>query len=642
MEATSNQSQYPEIAEDAWRREPGPILLLAGPGTGKTHQLALRIRYLVEERAVSPETISVITFTREAAENMRRRIADQEKPDVFITPEKRPSRILTMHSIGLEIVRSNNALLGLPADFQVVTNAALRRVIFRDAAMLAGLGEIEGREADWVRQQGVVPSPESAVAAVIAIYERILRANHAIDYDDQIKLACQVLEKNAEVHAMFSSAAKHLLIDEYQDINYEQRKMIDLLSKDHPSGVFAVGDDDQSIYSFRGGSPKYIRQFREEFGGTSKVLTLAKSRRCPENVVMAGLSVVKRFDPKRLPKPNPVFASGTQDSPKVMVHDMATDEQEAQVISRLVSRMVPKKSVLILVPAKQYANAIKRELRARRIAYDHPLALDESGFVLIEMLHEWIQQPERNFPLRLSIEAICESGTLGIPNKRARTEENRKKRHEKLVEIAGLWNDVLTGSSSLWDALGKRIEENSLYRSLQEKLDALVRIDAKNVGEFLRLVAVEVKPWGTTNELIREVRGWLEELRTHQQIAEGGVRIMTLQAAKGLEADIVCVVGLNEGIIPRIDSTGDAVAETARLTYVSMTRAKAELHLFHARKRDASVTYLKESYQLKPSRFLEAVEAKHKTNTYHQAPSKLRSSKSKRSPARKDESGARR
>src|SRR5580700_3247075 len=125
-----------KVDANAWCAEPGPILLLAGPGTGKTHQLAFRIKFLVEKKQVPPDALAVITFTREAAENMRRRISDEEKTEVFVPHEMRPSRIMTMHGLGLEIIRAHAALLKLPEDFDVMTDSNLRLCIFQDAAFL--------------------------------------------------------------------------------------------------------------------------------------------------------------------------------------------------------------------------------------------------------------------------------------------------------------------------------------------------------------------------------------------------------------------------------------------------------------------------------------------------------------------------
>ena len=190
-----------EINAEAWRAEPGPILLLAGPGTGKTQQLALRIKYLVEDKHVSPDAITVITFTKEAAQNMRRRIADEEKPDVYLPIEARPERIMTMHSLGLEIVRAHADLLGMPQRFRVLTESRLRPLLFRDAALIAGYGEEEAAESNRLRQNSAKLPSGSPIEKITKGYESILRACGSIDYDDQILLASHLLSEKGEIQA---------------------------------------------------------------------------------------------------------------------------------------------------------------------------------------------------------------------------------------------------------------------------------------------------------------------------------------------------------------------------------------------------------------------------------------------------------
>jgi DNA helicase II / ATP-dependent DNA helicase PcrA len=617
-----------KVDDSPWNKDTGPILVLAGPGTGKTHQLAFRIKNLVEKKGVKPEAITVITFTKEAAENMRRRISDEEKKDVFIDPDKRPECITTMHSLGLGIIRSCPEKHGLPEDFQVMTDSRLRRVLFRDAALLCGYGETEAKQADMARQQATTVSPGDTAAKIIKLYEVILRASKAIDYDDQILLACEVLANDSVARDKYMATCQHLLIDEYQDINPPQKRFISLLSKSHPNGLFVVGDDDQSIYTFRGGTPRYVREFHEEYRSHpgAQVLCLVESRRWPDTVLNAALSVVRKFDANRVQKPDPTFPKVKQGGTPVQVHDVATDDGEANIMCTIAQRNLPKRSVLFLIPAKQYADKIKRELRKRRIAYTHPPSLDDSGFVLLETTYSWLQNPEDNFSFRLCVEALCNSGELEIPSERSRSSESRALRCKNLASIAGLWTDLNEGrNATLCEALESRAKgEGGMLHEIYKRMDALRQAAPAKVETFLSAAAKYLRPWRNQESLMKEVGIWLEELRTHGRHAEGAVKIMTLQAAKGLEADIVCVAGLNEGILPRGRATSQELEETARLIYVSMTRAKQELHLFHARKRDASVTYLKESFALRPSSLLSAIEKKDQDSRYHQAPSKRR------------------
>src|SRR3989442_4116098 len=156
-----------------------------------------------------------------------------------------------MHGLGLEIIRANREKLGLPEDFQVITDSRLRKVLFHDAALLVGFKENAAEDADRMRRKSIIPKAGDPAAKILECYEAILRTSNAIDYDDQISLACSLLTKNSDVLAQYSANCVHLLIDEYQDINAGQRELIGLLSKEHVDGLFVVGDDDQSIYSFR-------------------------------------------------------------------------------------------------------------------------------------------------------------------------------------------------------------------------------------------------------------------------------------------------------------------------------------------------------------------------------------------------------
>lgn len=613
-----------EIEDEPWQRAPGPILLLAGPGTGKTHQLALRIKDLIEKKNIPPDSITVVTFTKEAAENMRRRIADEEKPEVYVSSEKRPGRITTMHSLGLEIIRANREKLGLLKDLQLMTDSRLRKILFHDSALLVGYGQTDGENADRMRQKSITPKAGDPAFKIIDRYEAILRSCNAIDYDDQISLACKLLTDNPDVLAQYSATCAHLLIDEYQDINAGQRELIGSLSKGHDDGLFVVGDDDQSIYSFRGGTPQYIRDFHLEYGKQGKILCLVKSRRCPDTVIQASLDVVQKFYPMRVKKPDPSFPPEKQNAALVKIHDVASDDQEAKVIAGIIRPVLSKKRVLVLVPARQYAEKIKRQLRKNRIPYSHAPNLDESGFALLQVAHNWKENSGDSFSLRLCIESLCNSGAVGVPSRRSHTAEAKASRQQGLTEIANLWNDVIENGLTLWKALEEKSKtQETLLAAIYKHLKALQEVKTKKVDEFLSFVASKLRPWTNLDGLMKEVQVWTEELRAHGQHNEGGVKIMTLQGAKGLEADIVCVIGLNDGILPRDGANSQDIEEFARLMYVSMTRAKEELHLFHARKRDASVTYLAKSYNLKKSRFLDAIGKSNKQLVYHQAPSKI-------------------
>lgn len=201
-------------AEEPYKHWPGPTLLLAGPGTGKTHSLGLRIKWLVEERNVDPKTITVITFTTEAARNMRLRLSDEDKPDVYMPKEEQPEIISTMHSLGHQVVRRGLETIGLREDFRVVSSDELRNVIFGDAAQLMGYARAIGDQAKRAKMKAEAMPQGSPNARVCDAYSCILSACNSIDHDDQIRLACEILRKDADLLAQYQEKARHLLVDE--------------------------------------------------------------------------------------------------------------------------------------------------------------------------------------------------------------------------------------------------------------------------------------------------------------------------------------------------------------------------------------------------------------------------------------------
>jgi len=592
------------------------VLLLAGPGTGKTHTLALRVKWLVEEEGIDPNTITLITFTKEAARNMRERLSDPEKQDVYLEPGYQPRTICTMHSLGQEIIGHNPGCCGLQEGFRVENSKKIRPILFEDAAQLLGHPRSLGREADLAKQRGTLVDAPSELRSINAQYDRILRACNAIDHDDQIILACQLLRQNEELLRKYQEQACHLLVDEYQDINAAQYEMIRLLSAATPEGLYAVGDDDQSIYGFRGGSPAYMRSFEADFGPSAQVRALDLSRRCPFAVLHSALAVVDRFNADRLPKPVPQFAR--KDPGKVIIHDVPSDVKEAEIVSAICREASSSRSVLILIPSSPFAPTLRRSLRRAGIGFEFKGSVAEGGWGAFEVIHGWLSNPSDNLELRLLLQMIIDGGTTGVPSTRSRRPEKLLEREEALKSIARLWTVVLERSLPLQDALAAAIPHSDLLKQLSDCLLELAGSFDGAIEQFAETACRIIKPWKSPKAMLEEVQMQLDELRGRGGTSTtGDVRMMSMRMAKGLEADITVVVGLDELVLP--NEQRDDIPETARLAFVSMTRAKSELHLFHARTRDARATYLKDSYQLQPSRFLKVIPKEYSESKYVQS-----------------------
>jgi len=282
---------------------PGPIALVAGPGSGKTSRLASRIKHLVEVRGADPTTITVITFTREAARNMKERLtppAKADMPDVTLPIENHPATICTMHSLGWRIVAENADRLGMPHGCKVLP-IQMRQILFEDAARLCGENGAFGRHCADRKSKAGTPIDDRE-RTVFETYRKILNACNVIDYDDQIILACQLLREHGDLSDAWQRKATHLLVDEYQDINPPQLELIKLLSGNDASGLFVVGDDDQSIYGFRGAEPSYIRNFSKQFKG-GQIKAIADCFRCQPHIIHAAQGFIEAFNPDRITKP---------------------------------------------------------------------------------------------------------------------------------------------------------------------------------------------------------------------------------------------------------------------------------------------------------------------------------------------------
>ena len=609
--------------DDDFHKLVGPVLLLAGPGTGKTYRLAKRIKYLVEEKGVSPSNVTVITFTAPAARNMHEKISDSSKKETYVSVDKQPEKICTMHSLGHRIIREKAEELGFEDTIYVLFSDAVRKIIVEDAAQIAGCSREEGREVISCRQMGKCVSSTANKCKICEQYEKILRRCSAVDHDDQILLACKLLKEHPDLLAKYKAMCQHLLVDEYQDINAGQFELISLLTEDQREGLFVVGDDDQSIYSWRGGSPEYIRAFGKHFGKDAKIKPLLKSYRCRPHVLESAMAVVQAHDKGRLSKGR--FEYAKSEGAKVVMHNTPSDDKEANIVLRIAQKAMPAKNVLVLIPNKYFATSIVQALRKAKIKYTAPSRSPGDGLPLISTLSKWLSDVNDSMALRECINAFVESPESGIPSHRVRKSDKIKQREQALMSISKLWINVLDGKAqNLWESLQIERKRDKLCHELCATLEDLVKMRAEDDSptNFISKVMLKLAPWKKVSGLLDEIDSWVETSGRENPGQGPGLELMTFQSAKGLEADVVCVIGLEDGIVPKDTGVPEHMAEQSRLMLVTMTRAKEELHLFHARNRSASVM-LRQLYSkgkppdISPSRFLSSIPAEHKEMIYH-------------------------
>jgi len=594
---------------------PGPILILAGPGTGKTYTLAKRIKWLISKKIASPDEITVITFTNESAANMREQISNEKQDEVYVTPEKQPKRICTMHSLGHSIIASAPRKLGLKPGFGVLPEY-LCEIIMKDASQVAGYCREDVPQTAICRRKGNCNPTEDSKCKICKEYQRILRRINFIDHDDQIMLACKLLNIEKILYQSFKAKTKHLLVDEYQDINKAQFDLIKLLSGGQEDGLYVVGDDDQSIYSWRGGTPDYILKFEKHFGPKTVIETLKECRRCPPNILNGALSVVIKNNPNRREKNG--LHSNVKIENKIVIHNVPSDIREAIGISKITKQSIRSgNDVLILVPRYAFAGPIRDALRTNRINYECKFDVENTGLHLINEAMTWINNPKDNIALRLCLEFIVQNRKLRIPFDEGDTKEGT------LKKISNLWNKIKNKNTYLYALLNESAKKEQDIKYVVSILEKMYSSSNSEPNKLLEIIVQYLRPWKSAGKLKAEISEWVDDGKT-QNIGGNLAKILTMQGAKGLGKDVVIIVGLEEGVFPKFETHENELQEIRRLLYVSMTRAKKELHLFHARRRAGNIAYIKPSegeYRstLEQSHLLKLIPDSNKEEIYYQS-----------------------
>jgi len=572
-----------------------PLLLLAGPGMGKTYALAYKIKHLVNNIAVEPHKISVITFTKEAAINMRKRISSKGDQNIYVEQHLQPDVICTMHKLGNRIIKDNRTKLGLTGGFNVLSSGYLRKILMQDSAQIIGAKRKDADETIQCKQNGNCNDDGTLKCKICNEYSKLLGKFGYIDYDDQVLLACKLLKENSDVLAKEQERATFLLVDEYQDINYAQWELIKLLSGDKPKNLFVVGDDYQSIYSFRGGHPKYIRNFEKDYAPEGIVRHLTISRRCPSNIFKGAFCMAQKYNGGYGKLLDEIKFTEESD---ILIKICNFDHQnvEADFVARKIRDIDPSYEILILVPSINYAAPIKRALKKRYVNFMCDYNIENTDLFLIKVLLDWLKTPTNNFLLRHLIQELVDRGVTDIPAKQTEfvgTEKSRAKRDGGLRQISNFWNQVQE-RKTLYLKI-KALKSNPLFKKLICILTELRSIyEQGQVANFIPKLIEKMKVWQNIPNFAQEVNSVIEEIRVLTMAGgDCNVRILTLRKAKGLEADYVFIVGLENNILPREKATDEHKAEDSRLLYVSMTRAKSELYLLHSKKRDMIITKVK-------------------------------------------------
>jgi ATP-dependent DNA helicase Rep len=615
----------------AVRHVDGPLLVVAGAGSGKTRVIAAKIAHLLQS-GHDPGSVFAITFTNKAAREMRERV-DALAAVPSGAAGKGPV-ISTFHSLGLRIVREEARALGLKRGFSVLDTQDAEQIL---ADALGTTDRARVRAVQWAigRWKGRLVEPDSALAAAVdegelaaarlyRTYDDTLRAYRAVDFDDLLRLPCRLLSTDREARARWRARVRYLLVDEYQDTNPAQYALLRLLCGE--AGAFtAVGDDDQAIYGWRGASAENLGQLALDYPGL-RVIKLEQNYRSTIRILRCANTLIGN-NPKLYEKR--LWSDlGLGDPLRVAV--VADEVAEAEtVVTRLLAHKFQHRGrfgdYAILYRGNHQARPFEEQLRAHDVPYR--LSGGQSFFERSEIkdVLAWIRVIVNEDDDAAFIRAVTTPKRGVGPQTLARLAEVAGRNGESLfaaVFDSGLpavlperQREPLSAFAALVNALRWRAERESAGRVLEDLLagtgyeahlydtgDARQAEQRwKNVCDFRQWLAAKGEAESKTLTELAQAIALASILESGEDERHDVVRLSTLHAAKGLEFPQVFLVGVEEGILPHREAVAAGqIEEERRLMYVGITRAQKGLTITWCRRRRRAG----ESVDCEPSRFI--------------------------------------
>ena len=621
----------PQQKEAAVHKD-GPLLILAGAGSGKTSTMTHRIAYLIKEEGVAPYNILAVTFTNKAAKEMRDRVEDLIGSGINMW-------ILTFHSACLRILRKHAESIGYNKDF-IVYDPTDQKVVIKNCLKEQNVDE-KKFSPQYVlsiisdcKEKGVSPSKYAEINGVdfkskiiidlYAAYEGVLKKNNAMDFDDLILRTVQLFEKNDDILAYYQDKFKYIMVDEYQDTNFMQYRFIKLMAEAH-NNICVVGDDDQCIYQWRGADIKNILDFEKDFRNT-KVIKLEQNYRSHANILDAAHSVIEKNKGRKSKK----LWTDKEKGEKLKYYRADNEKEEARYIAAEIDRLHSKElkysDFAILYRTNAQSRTFEEALSSLEVPYrvlGGTRYYDRKEIKDIMAYMRLVQNTADD----LSLARVINEPKRGIGDKTL----------EKLKTLASVRNesmfDALTDDEIVEGLPSKAVESiremiatlqqysqekenlkvSDIYDGLLVRTGYLKNLEQQNTVEaegrienLLEFKSViydyeKENPQLSLAEFMEKV-ALMAEIDNHDA-GENAVVLMTLHSAKGLEFPVVFMPGMEDGLFPgwRAYDKPDGIEEERRLCYVGMTRAMQRLYLTSAELRTlyGKTDYTRESQFLK-------------------------------------------
>ncbi len=598
----------------------GPLLILAGAGSGKTRVITYRIVYLICQRGVSPGNILAVTFTNKAADQMKERVARLLAAGGWTAGGAPLPVISTFHALGVRILRQEIGRLGYSRDFSIYDESDQLRLVksvlkelgvsdptYSPRAVMSRISNAKNRYGEprgWSHETS--GEEDQKTAMVCERYEKQLRQANALDFDDLLLKTIELFGKFPDVRERYNRRFQYIHVDEYQDINRAQYDLIRLLTCSHHN-ICAVGDEDQCIYGWRGASIENILNFERDYPGT-KIVRLEQNYRSTQMILDAAGAVVSR---NKLRKGKVLWTQRSYGQ-RIGLFEAQDAEQESDFVAAQVGQALAgggDLTVGILYRTNFQSRLFEEALRVRGIAYRVVGGLSFYARAEIKDILAYARFVI-NRQDSVSLARIINTPARGVGNATVRAlEEAARSQRRTLWEVVqeaargsgggrqGRPHRALRSFCALIEQLAAdsmRLKMSEFFASILRRtgyldvLQAEHSLESESRSENLKELvnaAAEAEGRGETLSSFLDRAALISDTDDFDE--HGRVTLMTLHSAKGLEFSYVFLVGLEEGLLPHKFSTQDEaeIEEERRLCYVGMTRAKDRLTLSYARNR---------------------------------------------------------
>lgn len=582
----------------------GPLLIIAGAGAGKTKTLTTKIAYLIEEKYATPYNVLAITFTNKAAKEMKDRLY------AMLGDVAKKIQVSTFHSFGLKLLRENFELLGYDRNFVIMDSddsLTVVKKIIKDLGYdpkvynpKAIRNKISSCKNEMISAKAyeryAVSDYEQVIHKIYEKYEDKLYRNNSVDFDDLLLLPIKLFKENPDVLERYQDLYQYILIDEYQDTNQAQYILTKLISEKNRR-ITCVGDDSQSIYSFRGANYKNILNFEKDYPD-AKTILLEQNYRSTSTILDAANQVIKNNSQRKDKK----LWTDRGQGEKIKYYRAYNERDEAQYVIRkikeLVNRGTEYKDIAILYRTNAQSRVVEEEMLKENLPYRvigsfyfYSRKEIKDLIAYLRLIHNSkdnisllrvINTPKRGIGLKTIENLTSRADEEGISIYDA-ISSGKELEFKNTIEKLKIVAEDLT----LTELIDKVLDASGMKKELESEQSLESEVRLENLEEFKSITkAFEEK------EGLISLEDFLLEISLISDVEEykddpNRISLMTVHSVKGLEFDNVFVIGMEEGIFPHMNSLMEnmALEEERRLCYVAITRAKDNLHLVNARRR---------------------------------------------------------